>query len=136
MKINQLFKNTIPYELLIKIINSFGYNNINDVYSFCKTDLENIFIIDKLNEFKDEISKYYLPCKSKIYLNELNINKSITLLRQVLRVYGLKLVSKQKYIKQKKTTIYYIHKNNEGEDDKNLQNIKIINNEKKTIIFI
>lgn len=133
MKINQLFKTTIPDELLTKIIKCFGYNNINDDYSFCKVDIEKNNTIIKLNELKDEIIKYYLPCKAKIYLGFNDINKSITILRQVLRLHGLILTSKQKYIKQKKTTLYSIQKNIIY--DKNQQNIKI-DNETKIISFI
>jgi hypothetical protein len=124
MKINQLFKTPINDELLVKILICFGFNSTDDEYSFSKIDLEKNYTIDKLNYLKDEISKHYLPCKAKIYIDSLDINKCITILRQILRLHGQLLISKQKYIKQKKTTIYYIKKKN---DDIKNNNIKIEN---------
>jgi len=133
MKINQLFKSLIPDDLLSQIIVSYGFESIKDhQYSFCKNDLERLLTLEKINNLKEEISKYYLPCKAKIYLENLDINKCITLLRQILRMHGDILETKQKYIKNKKTTIYFIRK--EKEDDKKIHNIKIDNNS-RTIEF-
>ena len=131
MKINQLFKNLIPYELLLKLILCFGYTSIDDDYSFCKNDLEELNSLEKINEIKDELLKFYLQCKAKIYLNKLDYNKIITIFRQILRLHNLILVSKQKYIKQKKTTFYFIQKKIH---DKNQYYFKI-DNEIKIINF-
>lgn len=134
MKINQLFKSQIQDELLFKILICFGFNSTDDEHSFSKIDLEKLHTIDKVNDLKEEISKHYLPCKAKIYIDTLDINKCITILRQILRLHGQQLISKQKYIKQKKTTIYYIKKFND--DNKNINNIKIDNKESTIINFI
>jgi hypothetical protein len=131
MKINQLFKSSISDDLLLKILICYGFNSIDDEHSFCKSDLEKLNTLNKINALKDEISKHYLPCKAKIYLDNLDINNCITILRQILRLHNQLLVSKQKYIKQKKTTIYSIRKFNE--EDKNFNNIEI-NSKEKTII--
>jgi len=131
MKINQLFKNYIPYELLIKLVNCFGYTDIDNDYSFSKNELDNLNSVSKVNEIKDELMKFYLPCKVKVYFNDLDSNKIITILRQVLRLHNLSLFSKQKYIKQKKITYYYIEKN--IHEKKN--HVKI-DNETKIISFV
>ncbi len=112
MKINQLFKTPVPEELLISILKCFGYDNLhsNEERSFCKFDLDRLRTIEKVHQLKDEISKYYLPCKAKIYLNSLDEKKCITILRQILRLHNYTLLSKQKYIKQKKVTFYIIQK--------------------------
>lgn len=133
MKINQLFKSHIPEDLFIRILNCFGFLNINDEHSFCKVDLAKMSTVEKLFNIKDEISKYYLPCKAKLYLGNLDENKAITILRQVLRLHSMTLISKQKYIKQKKTTLYSIQK--KSDEEKPISNIKI-DNEKKVIQFL
>lgn len=133
MKINQLFKSSIPEELLVKILICYGFNSVDDEHSFCKYDIEKLYTVDKINSLKDEIAKHYLPCKSKIYLDNLDANKCITILRQILRLHGQILVSKQKYIKQKKTTIYSIRKIND--EEKSLNNIEIHNGETTIIEF-
>ena len=133
MKINQLFKSPLPDDLFKKILTSFGYENVTDDHSFSKVDLEKWSTVDKFVELKEELSKYYLPCKAKLYLTKLDENKVITVFRQILRLNGLALASKQKYIKQRKTTIYYVQK--KGSDEKALYNIKI-DNEHKVISFM
>lgn len=110
MKINQLFKSHIPEEVLTKVLACFSYNNIDDIASFSKADLEKWSTVQKMEGIKEEICKYYLPCKSRLYLEDLNPNKCVTVLRQILRLHGMSLLSKQKYIKQKKCTLYYIKK--------------------------
>ena len=132
MKINQLFKSHIPDELFEKIILSFAFSSINEERSFCKADLEKYGTIDHINALKDEISKFYLPCKARLYIDNLNEGKCITMLRQILRLQGLGLKSSQKYIKKKKTTFYTIQQ--KDLDDKPIQNIKI-DNEKTIISF-
>lgn len=110
MKINQLFKTHITDDLLHKVLRCFNYNEINTEKYFCKLDLENYDTINKLNELKDELKKIYLPCKSKIYVDIVTLNDAITILRQILRLFNYKLVSKQKYINNKKLIFYYIIK--------------------------
>jgi hypothetical protein len=110
MKINQLFKSHIPEETVAKVIDCFGYRNFDDDHSFCKSDLIRYSTVEKMNAIKDEIGNHYLPCKARLYLDDLDENKCITILRQILRLQGLSLLSKQKYIKQKKCTIYSFHR--------------------------
>ena len=112
MKIHQLFKEKIPEELFTDIIRKFNIQNLQEITCFSKQDLVNIDIVSQMEQIKHSLWPYYLPCKAKIYLENLNINKCITILRQVLKLYQMKLESKQKYIKYKKTTVYYISRTN------------------------
>ena len=123
MKINQLFKAHIPDDVFLKIIEAFGYSQMSDEYSFSKIDLKRLNTLEKLGTLKEELLKYYLPCKAKLYLHTLDENKAITVLRQILRLYNLILTSRQKYIKHKKTTIYSIQKKNT--EDKPVVNMRI-----------
>lgn len=110
MKINQLFRVNISHEMFLKICECFGFINLEDEYYFCKADLEKFDTVNKLSQYKDDLCQYYIPCKAKLYLINLNINKSITIFRQILRLNNMILFSRQKYIKHKKTTFYTIKK--------------------------
>lgn len=116
MKINQLFKINVPYELFIKLCNAFGFTNLSEDYTFSKLDLDRINTLEMVNNLKDELYQYYIPCKAKLYLANLDLNKCITLFRQILRLNNKALTSRQKYIKHKKITFYIIKKNNDNED--------------------
>lgn len=122
MKIHQLFKDKIPEDIFHQVMSIFHMTSENEPNTFSKQDLININIVSKMEELKPLILPYYLPCKAKIYLEDLNENKCITILRQILKLYQMKLESKQKYIKYKKTTVYYISKNNT-----NVNHIKVEN---------
>ena len=83
-------------------------NSQEDFY-FTKQDLTNLNIIDKMNNIKEKLQIYYLPCKSKVYLKDLNEKKCITILRQFLKHIDYNLKLKEKYIKGKKIYLYYIY---------------------------
>ena len=78
-----------------------------------------------MNEMIDELMKYYIPCKSKKYLSELNEKKCVTILRQFLKIHNHTLISKEKYVKGKKHLFYQVipqqidmlTKNRESEKD-------------------
>ena len=126
MKINQLFKAIIPDELFERLYRAFGYTEITEEYMFSKSDLTRVNTVVTMNSLKDELIQYYLPCKAKIYINNLNINKCITIFRQVVRLFGMVLISKQKYIRHKKCTLYYICKNKEDSED--VHNMRVNHN--------
>jgi len=110
MKINQLFKSVVTDELMLNVLACFGLRDLNDDHWFCKEDLESLQTVEKMRMYIDPLSQYYLPCKGRLYLADLNDSKCITVLRQLLRVHGRVLLSKQKYVQQKKTTIYSIRR--------------------------
>lgn len=109
MKINQLFRAHVPDDLLRKVLGAFGIDNLHIEHSFCKQDMISRNTVEKVKAMKDEIGKYYLPCKSKLYLVNIDDKKCITILRQMLRLHGYQLISKQKYVRHLKVTVYFIH---------------------------
>lgn len=115
MKIHQLFKDKISEDIMLKVILAFGLKSINDETAFSKQDLINHNTVLYMNELKDVLLQYYLPCKAKIYLENLDESKCVTVLRQLLKLFQIKLISKQKYIHNKKSTIYFIKKSIEAE---------------------
>jgi Mg2+/Co2+ transporter CorB len=110
MKIHQLFKDKVSDDVLFKILDAFGIKSIEDEFIFTKNDLITMNTVSKINNIKDQIIQFYLPCKAKIYLDDIDECKCITILRQILKLSQVKLISKQKYINQKKSTIYMIQK--------------------------
>ena len=74
--------------------------------------LEKILIkmdtVQKIILLKDELEKYYLPCKARTYLNDLNEKNVVTVLRQCLRTQGYTVNSREKYLKGEKFIIYNI----------------------------
>ena len=125
--INQLFKKSIPNDLLQQILNCFGLKNLDDAKIFTKYDLELNNTIEKLGEIQEELRTYYIPCKAKIYLMDITTKKCITILRQILKLYNYSLRSSEKYIAKKKKIAYQLIPNN------NTFNPTIIN-QKSTII--
>jgi hypothetical protein len=49
---------------------------------------------------------YYIPCKAKKYLTDMDDDRAITILRQFLRLYEYELAKKERVV-QKKKIIYY-----------------------------
>ena len=106
---NQLFKNYPTEGFVIGLLNIYGIQDFSDNHYFTKDDLENLNTIEKLNELKDTLASYYIPCKAKIYINDINNHKkAITILRQFLKTQNYTLLSKEKYIKGNKHNTYTV----------------------------
>jgi len=134
MKIHQLFKEKVSEDVMLKLVRCFGLSDMNDNSLFCKHDLMKHNTVDKIVSMKDELELFYLPCKSKYYLSNVDHKKCITILRQHLRLFGLKLHTQQKYLQSKKLTFYNIAKQNKPHDHQH-NNIRVSINEKTTVNF-
>ena len=105
---NQLFRISPDLKVSLTILNLFGISDFEDNHTFTKYNLKELDTVNKMQEIIDDLNKYYLPCKSKVYLNKLNEKKCITILRQFLKVHNYTLMSKEKYIKGKKSLFYQV----------------------------
>lgn len=105
---NQLFRISPDLKISTKLLNLFGISDFNDNHSFTKFNLQELDTVNKMKEITEDLKKYYIPCKSKIYLINLNEKKCITILRQFLKVHNFTLMSKEKYIKGKKSLFYQV----------------------------
>jgi|TARA_Y100000389_G_C17345106_1_gene455430 hypothetical protein len=105
---NQLFKNSPDLKFTIQLLNLFGIQDINDNHSFTRNNLIDLKTVENINLIVEELNKYYLPCKSKKYLNDINEKKCITILRQFLKIHNYTLNSKEKYVKGKKNLFYQV----------------------------
>ncbi len=106
MKYFQLFTEKPSLEFMTSLLRCYGLQSLDDNKEFCKEDLTEYGTIDKLEELIPEMILYYLPCKSQIYLKDITVKRSITILTQFLRLFEYKLVRKERIINRKKH-IYY-----------------------------
>ena len=110
MAINQLFKNKPNIEIVQQLCFLFNIDiyNLDKKHSFTKKEL----IDEKFETHFDTIvtllDSYYLTCKKKIYLDNITIQKCITLLRQILKLYNYSLKSYEHYNNSKKYIIYSV----------------------------
>jgi hypothetical protein len=114
MAVNQLFKTKPTIDVIIKICTFFGIdlNNIDKKKTFTKKELDDIKLKDKYDEIKLLLINYYLPCKTKIYLEDMTIKKCITILRQIMKLYNYSVISSEHYNNSKKYIVYTINYNN------------------------
>jgi len=116
-KKDQLFsKDPPPIELISDIFSKLLNKDINDniYYEFSKKNIKDKNIAFALNEFIPELKKYYLKCKHKKYLENLNEKKIITLFRQILRPHNISLIAVEKYNNGEKYLLYIIKRKKIG----------------------
>lgn len=105
---NQLFKVSPNIEITGKILENFGIKGLDDIHSFTRDNLCDLDTVNNINEMYDELLRYYIPCKAKKYLTDLNEKKCITVLRQFLKIQNYTLMSKEKYVGGKKILFYQV----------------------------
>ena len=108
MPINQLFKTIPNREFTIELLNLYGIDDFTDTHFFTKNDLDKLDTIHKLNDMKYRLEEYYIPCKSKTYLQDITLKRSIVILRHFLKCHKYNIHSKEKFIKGVKYITYRI----------------------------
>ena len=120
MKINQLFGKVMPIEILLQLLSCYGLKDLNDKHTFKKQDLVYLATVKKINNMKETLEEYYLPCKARLYLDDMTEKKSITILRQVLRLFKYHITSKERNMNTKKVIFYTIN----SDEEENIVNMK------------
>ena len=134
MSLNQLFLRKPPLDLFMKILKNCTIDSLNSNVYFSLNILENNNSIIKSKLLLDELSEYYLPCKKKIYFNDISNRKLITIIKQVLRLYDYKLQSNEKYSNSKKYILYQIVPK-DAKVKKTRKNMHKISNERVVLKF-
>ena len=93
-KKNQTFRNLPDINIINCLLETFGLESLDDNRLFTK---EHMVEIDTVNN---------LPCKCKNYLENITEKKSITILRQFIKIHNYKIITFEKSIKGKKHMIY------------------------------
>ncbi len=110
-KKEQLFKNIPPKEFVEDILKLFIPNGFQDsYYQFSRKMITEKNVIEKLNLLMPQLKEYYMNCKHKKYLENLDSKKCVTILRQLLRLYEYRVVSMEKYHNGQKFLLYKIEK--------------------------
>jgi|TARA_B110000971_G_C19695508_1_gene357382 hypothetical protein len=131
---NQLFKKIPTKEILNKVLLCFDIQNLqNSKVSFCRKDIVRLGSVSKLNNITDLLKEYYLPCKARTYLNDLNEKNIVTILRQILKHFNYNIISKEKYLRGEKFILYNIIANTDVQEDEH--NVKHLQIKKKSIII-
>lgn len=104
---NQLFSCVPELNVVDKLLSYFGLEEgINDKNSFNKLNMKELETVKKIDEYKGELRKYYIPCKARVYLDVIDEKKCITILRQFIKTHGYTLVSSDKSINGNKIKLY------------------------------
>ena len=110
MSKNQLFKIIPDSAIIEELLTVFGLEHLEDTTSFTKQSLKDSNAVDKIEELSDRLKDYYIPCKSRIYLEGIDEAKCITLLIQFRRTQDYTLVTKDRSVKGQKMKIYRLIK--------------------------
>ena len=105
-KKNQLFRKNPTDELIQKIVIAFGFRSLNDRRCFSRNDLIKLDTVNIIKDLKPELELYYLPCKARTFLNDLNCKNVVTILRQCIKTKGFIIFSREKYCKGDKFIVY------------------------------
>jgi hypothetical protein len=123
------------FQLFTKLPDNNILDNIQNIYPFKKEKI--IFTkelilsnntIEKLNKFIPTLKQYYLPCKQKRFLEYINFRKTLTILRQILRVFGYVIKSRERFIQYRKQYEYWIEFDEEMIKKRRNKNMKKIVN--------
>ena len=106
MTTNQLFKIIPDVKIVQEILDAFGLDNLEDTRLFTKEHMNDINTVEQLRELNDKLNEYYLPCKSKKYLVNLDEKKCITVLRQFIKIHEYKCIGMEKSVKGRKKMTY------------------------------
>jgi hypothetical protein len=105
---SQIFKNQVPNELLIKLLESISIKTdkffIIDNNSYKKGIFNNI-----ITDFINQCVPYYHLSKRKYLEKKLTYHSFITVIRQICNFNKITYTSQIKYDKSKYDIIYYIY---------------------------
>ena len=74
-KKNQNFKINPDSQIIQSILDTFGLENLEDDRLFTKEHMKEINTVQNIELLKSKLEEYYIPCKSRIYLNGLTEKK-------------------------------------------------------------
>lgn len=94
---------------LALVLHAFGLKGEDDSRAFNKDDMVRNDTVMKLKEAVPLLERtYYSPCKARVYLNNINERRAVTILKQVLRKHSMTLLARERNVKGKKMMYYQI----------------------------
>ena len=110
MKYLQLFCEVPSEKFMTEFLKAYGIQSMSDTHEFSKGDLVELGTVDKLVDMIPELIMYYLPCKARIYLNEITEKRAITILSQFLKLFKYRLLRGERIVNKRKIIFYRIQK--------------------------
>ena len=114
---NQLFKINPDLNSINLLLDIFGLENLDDTRFFTKKNMVDLNVVSKIHDNIEFFKNYYLPCKGKIYLTNLNEKKCITIFRQFLKSFHYKCIGTEKSINAAKIMSYRLIFNDKNQVD-------------------
>lgn len=108
MKINQLFNKAVPEELAEQVIQCFNLSGSQDRRTFSKYDMETHGTVQCVTQLVPQLEGFYMPCKARTYLHDLTPKKCVTILKQIIRLHGMTLMSRERNLQGRKVIFYQI----------------------------
>ena len=107
---SQIFKNNIPNDLIIKLLEEIAIKNDN-CYVLNNNSYKKGIFLDSISKFIDDCKPYYHLSKRKYLERKLTYNSFITIIRQICNFNKITYTSQIKYDKSTYDIIYYIYFN-------------------------
>ena len=104
---SQIFKNNIPNELLIKLLDDIAIKSDN-CYVLNNNSYKKGIFNDTIPQFIAECKPYYHLSKRKYLERKLNYNSFVTIIRQICNFNKITYTSQIKYDKSTYDIMYYI----------------------------
>lgn len=105
---SQLFRKKPTPEFVAKVAALYNIKEFKESQKFTLSNLETLETVEKLNGIMPELKEYYINCKAKKYLENLDPKRAVTILRQLLKSIEYNLVSKEKYANGRKFLEYRV----------------------------
>jgi hypothetical protein len=102
---HRLFRAPPSKEFVNEILQHLKLQGLYDKRWFTKDEL----YIENIDDWLPILEPYYIPCKAKRFLSEMNTSRVITILRHILQPLGYELRTQEKMYRLQKTTMYQIY---------------------------
>lgn len=109
----QIFRGTPSKELADKVLKAFDLSSIHDSTPFTRAEIARRNTPRRL-EAIEELPAAYLPCKSNYTKPPLDVSKSLTILRHMLKAQDAKLESTEMCVAGSKIVVYRVRVDGAG----------------------
>jgi hypothetical protein len=102
---NKLFRVYPPKELVDEILQHLKLQGLQEKRWFTRDEL----CLQTMDEWLPLLEPYYIPCKAKRFLSQIDSSRIITILRHILHPLEYDLRTQERMYKLQKTTLYQIY---------------------------
>ncbi len=105
---SQIFKNTIPNQILIKLLDDIAIKSDN-CYVLNNNSYKKGMFNDTIGNFIEECKPYYHLSKRKYLERKLTYNSFVTIIRQICNFNKITYTSQIKYDRSNYEILYHIY---------------------------